>query len=141
MNISKSVKILIGFLTAFAVLFPFIIMPVFMMGFMFSSGFPFSDPQSFTTPSDIQKTMFPMMMVFYPLMMCFTFIQLGLQIFYVIHEIKNKALNDTYRILFAIGTFLLPYVAMPIYFFVYLWRDQSQESQSGVLCQPRSPAK
>ena len=29
MNVSKSVKILIGFLTAFAVLFPFVIMPAF----------------------------------------------------------------------------------------------------------------
>ena len=130
MNISKPVKILIGFLTAFAVLFPFVIAPAFMMIFVFSSGFPFFDPQSFTNPSDFQRTMFPMMMVFYPVMMCFSLIQLGLQIFYVIHEIKNKALNDTYRILFAIGTFLLPYVAMPIYFFAYLWKDQFQESQS-----------
>ncbi len=129
MNISKPVKILIGCLTAFAILFPFVVMPAFMMFFMSSSGFPFLDPQSFTNPSDFQKTMFPIMAVFYPLMMCFSHVQLGLQIFYVIHEIKNKALNDTYRILFAIGTFLLPYVAMPIYFFVYLWKDQSQESQ------------
>jgi hypothetical protein len=127
MNVSKPVKILVGFLTALAVLFPFVIAPVFMMFFMFSSGFPFFDPQSISNPYDFQKTMFPMMMVFYPLMMCFSLVQLGLQIFYIIHEIKNKALNDTYRILFAIGTFLLPFVAMPIYFFVYLWKDKPQE--------------
>ena len=130
MNVSKPVKILVGFLTAFAVVFPFIIAPVFMMFFMFSSGFPFFDPQSIPDLRDFQKTMFPMMMVFYPLIMCFSLVQLGLQIFYVIHEIKNKVLNDTYRILFAIGTFLLPYVAMPIYFFVYLWKDQPQDTQA-----------
>ncbi len=70
-----------------------------------------------------------MMMIFYPVMMCYSVVQLGLQIFYVIHEIKNKALSDTYRIFFALGTFLLPYVAMPIYFFAYLWKDQPQELQ------------
>jgi len=128
MNISKPVKILIGVLTVFAVLFPFFIMPVFMMFFMFSSGFPFFDPQSAPNPNDIEA-MLPFMFVFYPLMMCFSVVQLGLQIFYIIHEIKNKALTDTFRILFAIGTFLLPYVAMPIYFFVYLWKDNSQETQ------------
>ena len=129
MNVSKSVKIIIGFLTAFAVLFPFLIMPIFMMFFMFSSGFPFFDPQSAPTPHEIEKTMFPMMMVFYPIMMCFGVVQLGLQIFYIIHEIKNKALTDTFRILFVIGNFFLPYVAMPIYFFAYLWKDVPQESQ------------
>ena len=130
MNLSKPVKILVGFLTAFAILFPFIIMPIFMMFFMFSFGFLFFDPQSFTDPSDFPKIMFPMMMVFYPVVMCFSLVQLSLQVFYVIHEIKNKALNDTYRILFAIGTFLLPYVAMPIYFFAFLWKDHPQESQA-----------
>ena len=114
MNISKSVKILIGFLTAFAILFPFVIMPAFMMLFVFGFGFPFFDPHSFANPNDMQRTIFPFMMVFYPAMMCYSVVQLGLQIFYVIHVIKNKAVNDTSRILFALGTFFLPYVAMPI---------------------------
>lgn len=128
MNISKPVKILIGFLTAFAILFPFVVVPGFMMAFVFGSGFFFSN-HSFAGPFEMQRTMFPFMMVFYPLIMCFSLVQLGLQIFYLIHEIKNKALNDTYRILFAIGTFFLPYVAMPIYFFAYLWKDSVQELQ------------
>jgi amino acid transporter len=128
MNISKPVKIFVGFLTVFAILFPFVIMPVFMMFFVFSSGFPFFNPHSVPNPGDFEA-MLPFMMVFYPLMMCYSLVQLGLQIFYVIHDIKNKALTDTFRILFAIGTFLLPYVAMPIYFVVYMWKDAPQESQ------------
>lgn len=129
MNISKPVKIVIGILTLFTALFPFVIMPSLIMIIMVSSGFPFFDPQSVPNVYDIQKTIMPVMMVFYPIMMCFTVVQFGLQIFYVIHEIKNKALPDTFRILFAIGTFFLPYVAMPIYFFAYLWKDAPQESQ------------
>jgi len=129
MNLSKPVKIIIGILTVFAILFPFFIMPAFVMFFMFSSGFPFLDPQSIPSPNDIEA-MFPILFLFYPLMMCFSGVQLGLQIFYIIHEIKNKALTDTIRIFFAIGTFFLPYVAMPIYFFGYMWKDNPQESQS-----------
>lgn len=128
MNINKPVKILIGFLTVFAVIFPFFIIPIFMMSFMFSSGFPFFDPQSVPNPNEIQF-MLPVMMVSFPLMMCYSFVQLGLQIFYVIHVIKNTAINDAYRILFAIGTFMLPYVAMPVYFFLYVWKDRTQSAQ------------
>lgn len=129
MNINKPTKIVIGVLTVFAVIFPFVIAPALMMFFVFSSGFPFFDPQSVPNSYEIQKTMLPMMMVFYPTMMCFGLVQLGLQIFYIIHEVKNKALTDTYRILFAIGTFFLPYIAMPIYFIAYLWKDTPQETQ------------
>jgi hypothetical protein len=130
MNINKPTKIAIGVSTIFAVLFPFVIAPAFVMFFIFGSGFPFFDPQSIPNPYEIEKTMFPMMMVFYPVMMCFTLVQLGLQVFYIIHEIKNKVLTDTYRILFAIGTFFLPYIAMPIYFIAYLWKDNPQELKS-----------
>ena len=53
--------------------------------------------------------------------------QIGLQIFYITHEIKNKVLTDTFRILLVLGTFFLPYIAMPIYFVAYLWKDNPQE--------------
>lgn len=127
MNVRKPVKILIGVLTIFDVLFPFVIMPVFIMFFMFSSGFPFLDQRAVPNPNDIERTMFPMMLVFYPIMICFSLVQLGLKVFYLVHEIKNKVLTDTYRILFVLGTFFLSYVALPIYFFAYLWKDNPQD--------------
>ncbi len=130
MIISKPIKVTIGILTAIAVLFPFVIMPGFMMFLMFGSGFPFFDPQSIPNPDEFEKTMLPMMMVFYPVMMCFSLTQLGLQIFYVVHEIKNKALVDAYRILFVLGTFFMPFIAMPIYFFAYVWKDNPMELKS-----------
>jgi len=123
MNISKPVKILIGVLTLLVVLYPFVIMPGFMMFFMFNTGFPFIDPQNISNPSDMIQSMMPFMMVFYPLMMCLSVLQLGLQVFYIIHVIKNQALTDTIRIFFAIGTFFMPYIAMPIYYFVSIWKD------------------
>jgi hypothetical protein len=129
MTISRPIKILVGVLTAFAVLFPFIIMPSFFMFLMYSSGFPVFDPQSLANPYEFEKSFMPMMLVFYPVMMCFSLVQLGLQVFYIVHEIKNKALTDTFRILFALGTFFMPFIAMPIYFIAYLWKDGSGEAK------------
>jgi hypothetical protein len=128
MKISKAVKILVGVLTLLVVLIPFVIMPAVMMFMVFGSGFTFLDPQSVPSPYDVEALL-PVMMVFYPLMMCYSFGQMGLQVFYVIHEIKNMAMTDTFRILFVIGTFFLPYIAMPIYFIAYLWKDRPQEAQ------------
>ena len=127
MKISKPVKILIGILTLLVVLIPFVIMPAVMMFLVFGSGFTFLDSQSVPSPYDVEALL-PVMMVFYPLMMCNTLAQLGLQVFYVIHEIKNKALTDTLRILFVLGNFFLPYLAMPIYFIAYLLKDRGQEA-------------
>ncbi len=127
MNIYKPTKITIGVLTILAVLFPFVIAPTFYMFIVFIFGFPFFDPRSAPNPYDFEKTLFPVMMVFVSSMLCFSLVQLGLQVFHIVHEIKNKALTDTFRILFAIGTFFLPYISMPIYFFAYLWRDRPQE--------------
>jgi len=128
MKISKAVKILVGVLTLLVVLIPFVIMPAVMMFLVFGAGFPFLDSQAMPSPYAVEALL-PVMMVFYPLMMCYSFGQMGLQVFYVIHEIKNKAMTDTFRILFVIGTFFLPYVAMPIYFIAYLWKDKGQEAQ------------
>jgi hypothetical protein len=126
MKISKAVKILVGVLTLLVVLIPFVLMPAVMLFLMFEAGFPFLDPQDVPSPYDWEAVL-PVLMVFYPLMMCNTLAQLGLQVFYVIHEIKNKALTDTLRILFVLGNFFLPYLAMPIYFIAYVWKDRGQE--------------
>ncbi len=128
MNIKKPVKIIIGVLTVFAVLFPLLIAPAFVMYFMFSSGFPFNFIDSGSNLLEFEKTFFPTMMVFYPAMLCFSLVQLGLQVVYIIHAIKNKAFTDTFRILFVIGIFFLPYISMPIYFVAYLWKNQDQEA-------------
>jgi hypothetical protein len=52
------------------------------------------------------------------------FLILGMQVFYVIHAVKNKAGDDTVRLILALGFFFLPYVAMPVYYYAYLWSDE-----------------
>lgn len=50
-------------------------------------------------------------------------IQIGLMLFYLIHVIKNKTASEVVRIILGIGLFLMPVIAMPVYYFTYIWRD------------------
>jgi len=128
MHTNKPVKVFVGILTFFEVIFPFVIMPVFMMLFFVIIGVSSSNHRSIPDPTSSEMIIIPMML-FYTGMMCFGFVQFALKIFYIVHEIKNKLLSDNFKILFVLGSFLLPYLAMPIYFFAYLWNDNLQASK------------
>jgi hypothetical protein len=128
MNINKRVKVAIGIITALVALFPFIILPALMMIFVFTSGFPFSDPQAINSPEYFNKFLPTFFLVFYPLIMCSSIFQLALQVFYVALVIKNKQLTDIIRILFALGMFFMPYIAMPLYFVAYFWNENTQNT-------------
>jgi WD40 repeat protein len=55
---------------------------------------------------------------------CLTIIfYLGLTIFYIVHAIKNNGASEVVRIVLLIGIFLMPFVAMPIYYILYVWLD------------------
>jgi hypothetical protein len=114
MKLSAFVKILIGFLTAFTVLLPIIAVLFFATIFIPESGL----SKGFSSFIDVLPF----------LLICFPIVQLGLLIFYIYHVIQNKALTGTIRMLFAIGTILLPFIAMPIYFFTNVWKDSAEAS-------------
>jgi hypothetical protein len=42
---------------------------------------------------------------------------------YIVHLIKNNAALELYRILLALGIVFAPILAMPLYFFIYIWPD------------------
>ncbi|MBN2549395.1 MAG: hypothetical protein JXB15_09575 [Anaerolineales bacterium] len=121
MVISKKIKVVIGILTAYVMVYPFLA-PFVMLFLMFSSGFMFFDPEMMPSP-EFMRSIMPMMMVLLPVMFCSTIIQMGLQIFYVAMVLKNKQFSDSIRILFALGMFFMPYVAMPLYFIAYFWKE------------------
>jgi hypothetical protein len=52
--------------------------------------------------------------------MCSSFLQLGLTAFYLAHVILNKTGNDILRVVLGIFVFIFPYVAMPVYYFIYI---------------------
>jgi hypothetical protein len=115
MQLNKPTKILVGLGTVWVVLYPLLFMAVWLflvvgMGF---SSFSQSDQPFF---------MFPFFAIF-PLH-CFTMLlQFVLMGFYLIHVIKNTTASETVRIILGIGFFFMPFIAMPVYYYAYIWLE------------------
>ena len=118
MTLTKPIKILIGILTLLIIVMPFILIPL-VWGFSMLTGLVLAaQPERVEVPLMVVVMFFAM-----PLFMLYPFVQLALQVFYIIHEVKNKFLTDTPRILFILGSFFLPFIALPAYFIMHIWRD------------------
>jgi hypothetical protein len=120
MNISKPVKTLIGVATLWYVIYPFIFiggifMSMGMLPLLANSGN--SEPPFF---------MFPFFAIF-PIHFCTIFLGMGLMAFYLIHVIKNSKADETVRIILGIGCFFMPFIAMPLYYYLYIWLENPPE--------------
>jgi hypothetical protein len=62
-----------------------------------------------------------------PVHVCSLFLEVGLLIFYLIHTFKNTKASDAMRIVLGLGHLFLPFVAMPIYYYLYIWRVNPPE--------------
>jgi hypothetical protein len=62
-----------------------------------------------------------------PVHVCSLFLEVGLLIFYLIHTIKNTGASDAMRIALGLGHLFLPFVAMPVYYCLYIWRENPPE--------------
>jgi hypothetical protein len=114
MQISRGFKILIGIGTLLVAAYPllfiaFAFVPIFMAAMADSQGL---DP-GFAA----------VFFLIFPLMFLIMFAQLGLMIFYIVHIVKNREGSEVLRILCGLGVYFLPFVAMPVYFFVYIWPE------------------
>jgi len=54
---------------------------------------------------------------------CSLSLEVGLLIFYLIHTIKNTKASDAIRVALGLGHIFLPFIAMPIYYYLYIWRE------------------
>ncbi len=114
MTLNKTAKTAVGLGTLWVLFYP-----VLFFGFMFLSMMEF-DRFGSPFPFDSFGLIFPMH--------CLTaIVQLGLMGFYLAHIIKNTGAAETVRILLGIGIFLMPYIAMPLYFYLYIWRAEPPE--------------
>ncbi len=51
-------------------------------------------------------------------------VHLALVGFYLVHIARNASASDELRVIFSMGIFVLPYLAMPVYYYLFIWRDQ-----------------
>lgn len=121
MRLNKFWKTIIGLGTAWVVIWPFLM----FLGWMIFIAIAIATSENTTLSDDV---IIPT--VFFPLLfmiICSSFIQLGLTIFYLVHVILNKTANDALRVIFGILIFLFSFIAMPIYYFIYILPENPPE--------------
>lgn len=127
MELSNRAKIALGIATACEVIFPVMIAFLYMIVFFLVPIMMTTNPGSMDSSLAI---FFFGMMIFFFFMMFFTIFQLVLKILYLILVIKNQQTTDLVRILFVLGTFYLPFIAMPLYFVLYYMNEKTEKEET-----------
>jgi hypothetical protein len=107
MKLSKPVKLLVGGATVW--------LPLYMIAFfviVFTGVFMHSAP-------DVDS-----FDVLFRVHMATTLLSVGLLVFYIVHIFQTKLLASDQRIMWLLVILFLGPLAMPIYFFKYVWPDE-----------------
>ncbi len=111
-NMKKPVKILLGIAT----LWPFIYMILFFV-FIFSSFLFFSR-------SGAQRSGPPVFfLVIFPLHLLTMLWIMALTVFYMVNVFRNELVDKDKKVLWAVVLFMGNMIAMPIYWYVYIWKE------------------
>ncbi len=117
MQISKPLKILVGIGTLWYVIFPFI-----YIGVIFLVMFGILGLAANMDENAAPLFILPLFLII-PLFFLTILVYMALMVFYIIHLVKNKEGSETARILLGIGFFFMTTIAMPFYFFLYVWPE------------------
>lgn len=115
MKLSKPIQILVGLGTAWLIIYPILFVAIWLA--MFGVGF-------MAQNQDVQPSFMALFFAVFPLHCLTIALQLVLQVFYLIHVIKNTIASETIRIILGVGIFFLPFIAMPVYYYLFIWRDR-----------------
>jgi hypothetical protein len=125
MKLSKTARIITGLLTAGVVLYPFLIL-LFVLGMTLLMPLSVILLEQNSSPggSALTGMVFFLVFILYIFLQFFlVFLLIGMSIFYLVHVIKNKTGRDIWRVILGVGVFYLPYLAMPVYYFIYIWPE------------------
>jgi hypothetical protein len=124
MKLSRPLRIAIGFATVWQALYPLLFFAVWLSMVLGMVGFGLA-------PVAAPEEGFPMFLVaflaIFPLHCLTMLLQIGLLGFYLVHVIKNTVASEAVRIILGVGLFLMPFVAMPVYYYLYIWSDEPPE--------------
>ena len=110
---SKTVKLLLGLVTIwpFAYLILFFITIISMILFVGSGGGgPGSGPP-------------PLIVLIFPLHLLTMLVIMALTVFYIVNVFRNERVVKDQKVLWAVVLFLGNVIAMPIYWYLYIWKD------------------
>lgn len=124
MKLSKPLRIAVGFATVWQAFYPLLFLAVWLFIVLGIVGFGFSP--AYAPEEGIP--LFPVaFLAIFPLHCLTMFLQMGLMVFYLVHVIKNTIASETLRIILGVGLFFMPFVSMPIYYYLYVWLDEPPE--------------
>jgi len=106
-------KPLTKILLAIATIWPFFYMILFFV-FMFGSVFFRGSPEDFPLT----------FMVIIPMHLFTMFLIMALTVFYMVNVFRNDRVDKDKKVLWAVVLFLGSMIAMPIYWYLYIWREQ-----------------
>jgi len=126
MTLSKPLRIVIGIATFWYALYLLLTIAgiVLFFGYVFLALFAGGESISNL------RTLFAQILsleFLLPIHVCSLSLELGLLIFYLVHTIKNTKASDSMRIVLGLGHLFLPFVAMPIYYYLYIWKENPPE--------------
>lgn len=123
MTLSKPVKILIGIATIWytVYLLAMIVGIVFLLGYIIVALAAGGESVEGLRTFLIQMLSLEIML---PIHLLSLLLEVGLLVFYLVHTIRNTGASDSMRIVLGLGHLFLPFVAMPIYYYLYFWREE-----------------
>ncbi len=119
MNLNKSTKIILGILTFLPLLFTISILG--FIAFNFFSVFFSQEPK-------MPLMLFSYLSYILPYAFLIILLALGLFIFYIAHIIQNSFLDTEKRILWIVVVFLVYGFAIPIYWYIHIWKENSAKA-------------
>ena len=126
MTLTKPVKLLIGISTIWYAIYLLLTIAGFaiLIGYVFVAFLLGGESVADLSALLMQILSLEIML---PIHLCSLFLEVGLLIFYLVHTIKNTKASDPMLIVLGLGHLFLPFVAMPIYYYLYIWRDNPPE--------------
>jgi hypothetical protein len=115
-NMTRSTKILLGAASIWPIVYMFIFF-IFVFGLMFMSNAGPVDPGGFEAAFGFG------IIALFIVHFLTIFLTLGLTVFYIIHAIKNEAINSDMKAVWAVLFFFGGMIAEPIYWYLHIWKD------------------
>jgi hypothetical protein len=109
---NKPAKLLIGAATLWPVLYMFFFFAMIFMSFFLIST---SGGQGSGLPFPFQ--------IIVPLHLLTMLVIMGLTIFYMVDVFRNERIDKDKKVLWAVVLFLGNIIAMPIYWYLYIWKE------------------
>jgi hypothetical protein len=60
-------------------------------------------------------------------------------VFYLVHVAKNSAAEESVRLVLGLGFFFMTVVAMPVYYYLYIWREAPPHWAAAETVEPSLP--